>query len=165
MPAFSVLIHAESEAHHLGRLLETLRPADEVVVVDHTRREATRKVTQEYGARLVPAVPGVDRGAYAVDCRHDWILCLQATESLSEELEASLFEWKQGETPAGASFCIAVREQEHQHWHTRAAETRLVNRTTVNWQGALPPHIEDATPLIGHLLRFAENEAAGRDPE
>lgn len=156
MPSLSVLVHAESDAQHLGRLLETLRPADEVLVVDHAGAEAIRKVTHQYGAKLLPAVPGVDHGAYAVNCRHDWVLCLLASESLSESLEASLFEWKREDQEAAESFAIPLREQHQSKWRTLDAETRLVNRCTVNWQGKLPPTLQGAIPLSGHLLRFAD---------
>ena len=158
MPALSVLIHAhaESAAEPLGRLLETLRPADEVVVVDHTGDAATRKVVHQYGAKLVPAVPGVSPGAYAANCRYDWVLCLLATESLSEALEASLFEWKRAEPQPAESFSIPLREQHEKSWRILDAETRLVHRGQVHWQGTLPPPLAGATLLAGHILRFRE---------
>ncbi|HUR36823.1 MAG TPA: hypothetical protein VM009_03335 [Terriglobales bacterium] len=158
MPSLSVLVHSDNGAKTLGRLLETLRPADEVVVVDHTGDEATTKVVREYGARLVPAVPGVNHGAYAVDCRNDWVLCLLSTEALSEALEATLFEWKRADQLPSASFSLPLREQgpEKNSWDDLIAETRLVNRCTVNWQGKLPPSLDTAIPLAGHLLRIVD---------
>ncbi|HUS19342.1 MAG TPA: hypothetical protein VMZ25_06805 [Terriglobales bacterium] len=157
MPSFSALVHATSDPTTLGRLLETLRPADEVLVVDHAGDGAIRKVALQYGAKVIPAVPGVNHGAYAVNCRSDWILCLLATESLSESLEASLFEWKRADQQAADSFSIALREQHNDAWQVLdQPETRLVNRGTVNWQGKLPPSLEGAIPLAGHLLRFAD---------
>ncbi|MEO6119215.1 MAG: hypothetical protein ABIP12_00890 [Terriglobales bacterium] len=164
MPSFSVLIHAAGDAAQLGRLLETLRPADEVIVVDHSDDDATKKVIRQYGARLVPAVPGVDHGAYAVNCRHDWVLCLLASETLSEALEASLIEWKHAEQDPAHSFSIAVREQNKDDWHNHEPEARLVNRCTVNWQGKLPPPLDAAIPLAGHLLRIPDAENPGVNP-
>jgi glycosyltransferase involved in cell wall biosynthesis len=158
MPSFSVLIHADGDAAQLGRLLETLRPADEVVVVDHHSDDAIQKVARQYGARLVPAVPGVNQGAYAVNCRYEWVLCLLASETISEALEASLFEWKRSAPEAANSFSIPVREQREKAWHTLPAETRLVNRCHVNWQGKLPPPLDAATPLAGDLLRIPATE-------
>lgn len=168
MPSFSVLIHATRNPAELGRLLETLRPADEVIVVDHVGDEATQKVIRQYGSRLVQAVPGVDQGAYAVNCRNDWVLCLQATESLSEALEASLFEWKRSDQDPAHSFSIPIREQRGQTWTSLPAETRLVNRCTVNWQGKLPPPLDASIPLAGDLLRIPDppnDPKALADPE
>jgi hypothetical protein len=156
MPSFSVLIHADSNPAQLGRLLETLRPADEVIVVDHSHGdEATQRVVRQHGGRLVPAVPGVDQGAYAVNCRHDWVLCLLASESLSEGLEASLHEWKSGKHEDASGFSVPIREQVDGQWKNLEPETRLVNRCNVNWQGKLPPPLE-GTPLTGDLLRMPD---------
>jgi hypothetical protein len=124
------------------------------LVVDHEHSEAVRKVSREYGARLIPGVPGVDPGAYAVDCRSDWILCLDPAESLSEALEASLFEWKRSEPDPLTCFSMPVRKQEGGSSEPGDAETRLVNRCHVSWQGKLPPPMTTAVALKGHLLRF-----------
>jgi hypothetical protein len=158
MPSFSVLVHATADDAHLGRLLETLRSADEIVLVDHAHNAAVRKLARQYGARLVEAVPGVDRGAYAFNCTNDWILCVDPAESLSEEFEAALLEWKQAEPQNGSSYAVDIRQQNGKGWKHLPAETRLVNRSTMNWRDALPPHTEDATPLAGHLLRFDDAE-------
>ena len=89
----SALIHARDNARSLGRALDSLRPCDEVIVVDHGSKDETVKVAREHGAKVIHAVPGVDRGAYAQDARNQWVLCLLPQEALAEELEASLFEW------------------------------------------------------------------------
>lgn len=157
MPSLSVLIHADADAQRLARLLETLRSADDVVVIDHGQDEKVRKVTREYGARLVRGVPGVDPGAYAVQCRSDWVLCLQPAESLSEALEASLFEWKRSEHDPLKAFSVSLREHNGSP-PPSTSETRLVNRRHVNWKGKLPPHITAAEPLAGDLLRFMDSE-------
>ena len=158
MPFFSVLLHIEEKPYQLGRLLETLRPADEVLVVDHSHDAAIRKVAHQYGAKLVPSVPGVDLGGYALHCKHDWVLCMQAMESLSEALEAALFEWKRTQPEPINSFSVPVREQNHGQWRLLDPETRLVNRCSVHWQGKLPPTMTTATALTGYLLRFLDPE-------
>lgn len=155
MPSLSVLIHVQAGDVHIGRLLETLRPADEVVLVDHAHEPEVAKAAREYGARLVPGVPGVDHGAYAVNCSHDWVLCLLPSESISEGLEAALFEWKRSPADSAATFSAPIREQRNGSWASRPAETRLVNRCRVNWQGVLPPPMAGSLELPGHVLRFA----------
>lgn len=156
MPSFSALIHAGENAQSLARALETLRPADEVVVVHHADQKDIRKVVDQYGARPVAAVPGVAEGAYAVNCQNDWILCLRPTETLSEALEAALFEWKRGEHEPSDTFSMAVRV--HGTSETLEPETRLVNRSSINWAGELPPSLPGSQPLSGHLLRFHHDE-------
>lgn len=155
MPKISALLHVNSDEQQLARALESLRPCDEVVVVDHGSKEEVLKVVREHGARLIKAVQGVDRGAYAQDARNDWILCLLPSESVAEELEASLLEWKESNPKEDElGYNMGIREQNGTHWKFLPAELRLVNRKQINWIGDLPPQNSSAPALEGHLLRI-----------
>ena len=68
----SALIHTCDNAGSLGRALDSLRPCDEVIIVDHGSRDETVKVAKEHGAKVINAVPGVSTGAYAQNTRHCW---------------------------------------------------------------------------------------------
>ncbi|MBV8207560.1 MAG: hypothetical protein JO041_12265 [Acidobacteria bacterium] len=157
----SALIHAHDDERRLGRLLETLRPCDEVVVIDHGSSDRTREVAREYGATVRAGVLGVKPGAYVADLKHDWVLCLLPCESLSEALETSLFEWKENfneeqqpaEIPSG--YCISMREERGAGWGTRSPEFRLVNRNRINWTDELPPNVCPGPSLSGEILRFS----------
>jgi len=155
MPKISVLIHACNDAQRLPRAIESLRSCDEVLVVDHSSEDDTESVARNHGAKVKIAIPGVEDGTYAMDTAYDWVLCLQPSESLSEDLEASLLEWKHNEPDEGVTgFSIDVREQNDKGWHALGAEMRLVNRTRMNWTGTLPPNATNAEHLAGDLLRF-----------
>ncbi len=155
----TALIHAQDNEHSLGRVLDSLRPCDEVIVVDHGSKDETVKVAREHGAKVITGVPGVDRGAYAQDARNQWILCLLPQESLAEELEASLFEWAEAEhEEATLGFNVAVREQNGAGWKSLPAEMRLANRKQINWTGNLPPENPQAPALAGHILRIPEGD-------
>jgi glycosyltransferase involved in cell wall biosynthesis len=149
----SCLMHVANDARTLGRTLETLHPCDEVVVVDHGSTDGTVKIARQYGARVVPSVTGVDRGAYAVDCTYDWILCLLPTETLTEGFAASLFEWKTAPHPDDVGYCVALREEDEDGWKEHAPEMRLVNRQKLNWQTEYPSGSEGDV-LPGELLRL-----------
>jgi glycosyltransferase involved in cell wall biosynthesis len=157
MPSISALIHTSNDERRLGRALESLRPCDEIVIVDHASSDSTARIAREYGARLIKAVSGVDDGAYVNDCKHDWILCLNPNESLSEALEASLLEWKSNSEVDATGYGIRVRTQS-QDGNSFAPELRLVNRTKINWQGSTPAMAPDSQMLEGDLLRFADDE-------
>lgn len=159
MPKISALIHAENDEHTLGRLLETLRPCDEVIVVDHGSKDRTEKVAHEHGARVKKAVLGVEDGAYAVDCGNDWILCLLPNESLSEGLEAALFEWKETQPGATIGYTVNVRESNEHGWKKLGRELRLANRKELNWKERLPGNADGAPELNGDLLRFADQNS------
>lgn len=154
MPKLSALIHTHNNEHTLGRTLESLRCADEIVIVDHGSSDKTLKIAKQYGARIIPAVAGVDRGAYAVDCKYDWIFCLLPTETPSEGLEASIFEWKRGERKDVAGLTMKLRTQEGEQWSEDAPEMRIADRNKINWQGLFPAASGKPPLLAGDLLRF-----------
>ena len=89
----SALIHTCDSARSLGRALDSLRPCDEVIVVDHSSKDETVKVAKEHGAKVINAVPGVGRGAYAQDARNQWVLCLLPQEALEGHIDTSWMEW------------------------------------------------------------------------
>jgi glycosyltransferase involved in cell wall biosynthesis len=156
MPQISVLVHAHDQERTLGRTLESVRFADEIVVVDHHSHDKTAKVARQYGARIVRAVVGVDRGGYSVDCKHDWIFCILPGETVSEELEASLQDWKQRRSVDEAGYLIPVREQSGENWNRLAPEMRLADRTKVNWPDLFPSPTNDAGAIAGDLLRLSD---------
>ena len=154
MPKITAILHTKNDARRIGRALESLRSCDEVLVVDHGSDDDTRKVIREHGATLKVGVPGVSPGTYLVDAKNDWILSLLPTESLTEALEASLFEWKEKDPDNKSGFSVVVREECENGWKSIGAQTRLVNRNQVNWIGPLPTNEPDAEKLAGELLRF-----------
>jgi glycosyltransferase involved in cell wall biosynthesis len=157
MPKISALIHVQNHESTLGRTLESLRCADEIVIVDHGSHDKTAKIARQYGAHLLKGVAGVDRGAYTVDCRYDWIFCILPNETVSEALEASIFEWKGNEAANGSGMLMRVRTQKGEDWHeAKEPEMRLADRTKINWRELYPAPASDAKELAGDLLRFAD---------
>lgn len=155
MPKITAILHTHNDAQRIGRALDSLRVIDEVLVIDHGSTDTTRHVADKHGVTVKKGVPGVSPGAYAIDARHDWILCLAANEALSEGLEVALLEWKQAEQEANAGgFSMPIREEAEAGWQTLPAETRLVNRTLVNWSEELPANNPQSLALPGEILRF-----------
>jgi glycosyltransferase involved in cell wall biosynthesis len=153
VPKITAILYANSDAAHLARSLESLRPCDEVLVIDYKSDDHTREIARAYGATVKDAIPGVDEGAYVIDAGHDWILCLLPSEVLSQELQAALEEWKQRDHGASAGFSLKVRREGNKGWEQGGTEMRLFNRTKINFKEALPPNIESPR-LPGELLRF-----------
>jgi glycosyltransferase involved in cell wall biosynthesis len=155
----TALIHACDNERSLGRALDSLRPCDEVIVVDHGSKDETVKVAREHGARVISGVPGVDRGAYAQDAHNLWILCLLPQEALGEELEVSLREWMEQEHADGQlGFNVAIREQNGAGWKSLTPEMRLANRKQINWTGNLPPANPNAPELTGDIVRIPDRD-------
>jgi len=154
MPKITALIHACNDELRLGRSLDSLRACDQVLVIDHGSNDNTEKVARDHGATVKKGISGVDYGTYSVDSSNDWILCLRANESLSEELEASLFEWKSQEHNGAAGFNLRVREESDAGWNVLDAQTRLVNKDKINWTGDLPPTTTVNGEIKGYILKF-----------
>jgi hypothetical protein len=154
MPKITALLHCHRQPEPLARALETLRACDEVLVINHEPDADTERVARQHGAIVKAGVPGVSLGTYLVDAAHDWILCLKPTETLSEELEAALLDWKQQDHDAAHSFAINVRLQQNGGWQQSGRHTRLVNRTHVNWTEELPHDQDGAQVIPGDLLEI-----------
>lgn len=157
MPKISALLHTHNDALRLGRVLDSLRPCDEVLVIDDGSEDDTERVAREHGATFKTAIPGVTSGAYAMDAAHEWILCVRCNEALSDDLEASLLEWKQNEPDeALACYSVPIREENVSGWEKHPPEVRLVNRKRMNWTGEMPPDQSCGAVLSGDLLSFRE---------
>jgi hypothetical protein len=162
MPPFTALLHTMNDALRLGRTLETLFPCAEILIVDHHSTDATRRVAREYGARVVTAGGDASSNHYLDLARHDWILCIEPGESITESLQASLFEWSalpshevMRGVDGGPVYCMSVQEQTGETWQQLPAlETRLIPRSWARWRGPLPADEPSAVALQGALLRF-----------
>lgn len=159
MPSITALLHTENDALRLGRALATLYACDDILIVDYGSQDATVRVAREYGARVVAAAPGFSSQDYLPFARAGWILCLDACESLTEKLAASLFEWKSESLPANGSeasvFSVFLREETEQGWvEVPTPQTRLVPRGWQSWKGEFPQQEPSAIALEGELLRF-----------
>jgi hypothetical protein len=163
MPPITALLHTKNDALRLGRALEMLLPCTDIVIVDHHSADATLRVARQYGARVVAADGHPAADHYLDLARYDWILCLEPAESISEGLQASLFEWSvlpvradTSSAATGSAFSVFVRQQTSKGWlQLPAPETRLVPRGWTRWDGRLPAREPSAVALEGELLRFA----------
>jgi hypothetical protein len=162
MPPITALLHTMNDAPRLGRALETLLPCAEILIVDHHSADATRRVAHEYGARIVAAEDNAVVSDYLDLARYDWIFCMEPRESITESLQASLFEWAAlptydivGGVAGGRGFSVCVREQIRKSWlDLPIPETRLIPRSWSRWHGRLPAPETSAIALEGELLRF-----------
>jgi len=89
----SAVIITHNAAAQLPECLESLRFADEIVIVDSGSQDATHALAQRYGARFLPQKwLGYGRQKqFAVDhAAHDWVLCIDADERVTPELADSI---------------------------------------------------------------------------
>lgn len=138
----SATIVTLNEERNIARAVESLRCADEVVVVDSGSTDQTREIARSLGARVIEeAWRGyAAQKNYAAECaRFDWILCLDADEVIDKQLEAEIFALKQsGAADDGYSFPRRAhylgRWISHSGWYPDR-KVRLYNRAKAKWVG------------------------------
>ena len=141
-PLSAVLI-TRNAAAVLAPCLESLAFADEIVVVDSGSSDGTAEIAKRFGARLVQKEwLGFGRQKqYAVDqARHDWVLCLDADETVSPRLAASI----QAELAAPVSpvYRMPRRNRFLGRWLSHGEgypdwSPRLFNRMNARWSDDL----------------------------
>ena len=96
MPAgapLSAVIISRNARHHLPACLDSISFADEIVLIDSGSTDGSAELAAARGVRVVQKEwLGFGRQKqYAVDqARHDWVLCLDADETVSPQLAASI---------------------------------------------------------------------------
>ena len=155
MVPITAVVHTHNDVLRIGRCLETLHPCDGIVIVDHGSEDGTLRVAREYGARIIEPTEVGDLQIAGAG-REEWILCLDPSESLTESLAASLFEWKSEAVPESASvYSVFLREETAEGWvENPVAQTRLVPANWTRWEGRFPKNEASAQALEGELLRF-----------
>jgi len=154
MREITAVLHTQDDGLRIGRCLETLYPCDEILIIDHGSKDGTLRVAQEYGARIMRGLSGSAEPVPRL-ASSGWILCLDARESLSESLAASLYEWKMESSSQQRVFSMFVREETAGGWiDNPTPQTRLVPALWDHWHGTLPANDASACALEGDLLRF-----------
>lgn len=90
MPPISVYIIAFNEAEKVRATIESVRWADEVVLIDSWSTDGTAEIAEKLGARVVQVKFqgfGHLRNEAIAACTHDWIFSVDADERCTPEVE------------------------------------------------------------------------------
>ncbi len=164
MQPLSVTIIAVNEADRIGRAIQSVAFADEVLVVDSGSTDDTVAVARAHGARVIETDwPGyrVQKNRAAEWAANDWILGLDADEVvddvLAEEIQAAL------DSPLVAGFELGRlgywmgQAIEHGTWRPDRA-IRLYDRRYGQWSGGSVHErvtVDGETRLLkGDLLHY-----------
>src|SRR5262245_4235756 len=108
MTQFSVNIICYNEAGMIRDCLESVRWADEIVVIDSHSTDGTTEICREYGAKIYQEDfkgYGMLRNIAIEKSSHDWILSLDADERVTAELKEEIFRVFD-KTPSADAFAI-----------------------------------------------------------
>ena len=90
----SVVIITKNEEHRITRCLESVRWADDIVVVDGQSTDQTQAVARTYGATVIErpfsGSFGEERNAGLAVATGEWVLQMDADETVSPELRAAI---------------------------------------------------------------------------
>ena len=138
----SATIITFNEERNVARAIESLRCADEILVVDSYSTDRTVEIAEKHGARVVEnAWPGyaAQKNFAAGQAAHDWILSIDADEAFSELLEAEIWQVKKN-GPRHDAYTMPRLAQYLGKWILHAGwypdrKVRLYDRRKAKWVG------------------------------
>src|SRR3954465_10482835 len=93
----SATIITFNEERNVARVIESLRCCDEILVLDSGSNDRTAEIAKKLGARVIESFwhgYAAQKNLATELAGNDWILALDADESLSEALEAEIWQIK-----------------------------------------------------------------------
>jgi glycosyltransferase involved in cell wall biosynthesis len=165
-PPVSGVVICFNEERGIARCLDSLAWCDELVVVDSGSTDRTREIAGGYTDRVIEQefLGYVKQKNFALDlASHDWVVCLDADEALSEGLRAEI---ERALVDAGERWSGFVLDRITWFlglWHDRGEwypdpQLRVFRRSRGRWTGR-DPHdrveLDGPTrPLKGRLLHW-----------
>lgn len=154
----SATIITHNEERNIPRAIESLRCADEIVVVDSGSTDRTVELAEKLGARVIESPwPGYAKQKnFATErAEHDWILSLDADESLSEALEAEIWRLKKAGPQYDAYTMPRLARYlgkwiRHSGWYPDR-KIRLYHRAKGTWVGDFVHESIKVDGAIGHM--------------
>jgi len=145
-PRLSVTIITFNEENNIRHCLESVRWADEIIVVDAFSTDRTADICKEYTDRVITRKwPGhVAQKQFALEqATGDWILSLDADERLSENLADEIRKALAADDASVDGYVFPRRSYylgrwiNHGGWYPDA-KLRLVRKGTACWSGVDP---------------------------
>ncbi|MGD0666738.1 MAG: glycosyltransferase family 2 protein [Bryobacteraceae bacterium] len=147
-----------NEERNIARAIESLRCCDEILIVDSGSTDRTTELAEKLGARVIEAnwrgYAGQKNWA-AEQASYDWVLSLDADETLSEALEAEIWNLKKsGPRCDGYTMPRLARYMGrwilHSGWYPDR-KLRLYDRRQAKWVGDFVHESVAVSGRVGHL--------------
>jgi glycosyltransferase involved in cell wall biosynthesis len=157
----SATIITYNEERHIARAIESLRCADEIVVLDSGSTDRTIEIAEKLGARVLdhPFKNYAAQKNYADgEAENDWILSIDADESLSEGLEGEILQVKKSGPDYDAYTMPRLAQYLgrwilHSGWHPDR-KVRFYDRRRARWAGEF---VHESVQVDGRVGHFRSN--------
>jgi len=154
----SATIITFNEERNVARAIESLRCCDEILVLDSGSNDRTAEIATKLGARVVEASwhgYAAQKNIAAELAASDWVLSLDADESLSEALEAELWQIKKN-GPKFDGYTVPRLAQYLGRWILHSGwypdrKVRLFNKHKAQWIGEFVHESVKVDGPVGHL--------------
>ena len=154
----SATIITLNEQGNIARAIESLRCADEVIVVDSGSQDRTMEIAAKLGAGVVESEwmgYASQKNFAAEQASHDWILSIDADEALSEALEAEIWQIKKS-GPQFDAYTVPRLAQYLGRWILHSGwypdrKVRLYHRAKARWVGKYVHESVQVDGVTGHL--------------
>lgn len=158
MVKISATIITFNEERNIVRAIESLRCCDEIIVVDSGSNDRTVELATNLGARVVDNPwPGYSsqKNFASEHAANDWILSVDADESVSEALEGEIWQIKKN-GPLYDAYTVPRLAQYLGRWILHSGwypdrKIRLFNRTRAHWVGDYVHESVEVNGRVGHL--------------
>src|SRR6266542_390516 len=165
-PPISILLPTFNSAATVRDTLESIKWADEILVIDSFSTDETLEICREYGARIIQHEyenSAKQKNWVLPQCRHEWVLQIDTDETL----EPGLREEIEGTLASIAESVHAFRLPRKNHvlgrWMRQAGiypdyQTRLFRRDQGRWiEREVHAHLEvmgDTKTLRHHIMHY-----------
>jgi glycosyltransferase involved in cell wall biosynthesis len=157
----SATIITFNEERNIARVMESLRCADEIVVVDSGSNDRTTEIASKLGARVVESPwrgYAGQKNLASEYASHDWILSLDADEALSEALEGEIWQIKKN-GPEFDAYTMPRLAQYLGRWILHSGwypdrKVRLFDRKKATWVG---DYVHESVTVSGRTGHLQEN--------
>jgi glycosyltransferase involved in cell wall biosynthesis len=161
MSLVSVYIIAYNEAEKVRATIESVRWADEIILVDSWSTDGTAEIAQSLGAKVVQVKFsgfGDLRNQAITACSHDWIFSLDADERCTEESAAEIRAITKSMDAVDAYWMprrnfFMGKWIKHSGWYPNYRQPQLFRKGCM-WYDNKPVHegyVLNSTKPIGHL--------------
>jgi len=167
MPKLSVLLPTFNNAEIIRPTLESVKWADEILVVDSFSSDATLDICREYGARIIQHeyVQSAKQKNWAIpQCVHEWVLQIDSDEVLEPGARGEILERIAGARPNVHAFTLPRKNHVLGQWIRTAGlypdpQTRVFRRDVSRFEDiAVHAHLGVPGQIEGlehHLLHYS----------